>query len=539
MRIEPIKLKQQNKLIEDYRNNEPRIKPFFDYPAFGEWEHRYHDLQKRTFKRQELCDCLQMINSHWEAPETTRKNIDRLRHPDAVTIIGGQQASLLSGPMYTMNKIISIIHLAKQQEEELRVPVIPVFWIAGEDHDFAEVNHVYLQEEQQMQKYVLKQQVRSKTALSDIWMDHDKAKQWLDELFEKLPETNHTKTLYDEMNKCLTSSQTYVDFFAKLIYHFFPEEGLVLMDSGSKSIRQLESDFFVEMIESQPEISESVCDSLEQLQSLGYTIDLSVVPSDGHLFYYKDDERILLQRTDTGEWIGKQNEVHFTTEQLKQIAKLTPEQLSNNVVTRPLMQEMLFPNLAFIAGPGEIGYWSALKSAFHQLEMKMPPIVPRLSISVIDRAIEKALRDCQMNAEQVINGRVTDEKEAWLANTSYPCIKQIAQEAQKQIIDVHAPLRELAASMRDDLGAIAEKNLHYIQGHIQYLEKRLEKAWQSKHQHDLATFDILQCVLHPENGLQERIWNPLPWLNMYGISFASNLLRHSYTFRNSHYAVYL
>ncbi len=539
MRIEPINLKQQSNLMKDYRNNEASIHSFFDYAAFGEWKHRYHDLQKNVYKRQELCDVLQSINKQWQAPESTQKNIQRLRQSQAVTVIGGQQAGLLTGPLYTINKLISIIQLAREQEAELGVPVIPVFWIAGEDHDFAEVNHVYMCKEHQIQKNILKQHVQTKTSLTDMEMEHAKLKQWLDKLFEQLSETNHTKTLYHEIISCLSSSHTFVDFFAKLIFCLFPKEGVVLIDSGNKSVRQLESDYFVEMVESQPEISKAVCDSLDQLQSLGYTVGLSATPVDGHLFYYENGERILLQRSKEKGWTNKQNSIYFTTEQLKQIAKDTPEKLNNNVVTRPLMQEKLFPNLAFIAGPGEISYWSTLKTAFHHLQMKMPPVVPRLSLSIIDRTTDKLLSHCQLSAEQVINEGVREVKEKWLATTSYPSIKTITQEVQEQITKVHAPMRHLAASMRSDLGALANKNLDYIQNHIQYLENRLIKELQLQYQNDLATFDLLECTLHPENGLQERIWNPLPWLNMYGMSFTNRLLQYTYSFNNSHYLVYL
>ena len=115
-----------------------------------------------------------------------------------------------------------------------------------------------------------------------------------------------------------------------------------------------------------------------------------------NLFYYIKDkkDRCLLKKHE-GQYSGKNGELNFRKEQLLQIAKETPEQLSNNVVTRPLMQELLFPVLAFISGPGEISYWAELKRVFDVFEIKMPPIVPRLNITFVERGIETDLQELE------------------------------------------------------------------------------------------------------------------------------------------------
>lgn len=539
MRIKPIDLYQQTKLLRDYRDYKQKIHTFFDYKPLDDFDHRYHDLQQRNFKREELSNALLTMNRQWDAPESTYRNIQRLRTPEAVTVIGGQQAGVLTGPMYTINKIISIIKLAREQEEKLNVPVIPVFWIAGEDHDFAEINHIFIEQEQQMNKYQVHQQVNNKTAISDIQIDKQIMNPWLDGLFKQLMETNYTKELYDEIRICLETSKTYVDFFAKLIFRLFPRSGLVLIDSGNKHTRELESDYFVQLIKHQPQISKGVSDSITKLQKLGYSPLLTAELTDAHLFYYQDGERILLNRMENGDWEGKQHEIRLTTAEMIQIAETNPFCLSNNVVTRPIMQELLFPNLAFIAGPGELSYWSALKSAFHALRIKMPPILPRYSITIIERSVEKLLKHYQLDTQRVINNGVLQDKAAWLESKSTPSIRQTADEARKKIARAQLPLREVAMAMRSDLGALAEKNLFYLQKHISYLESRLMQALEERHKIELAAFDLLHCTLHPADGLQERIWNPLLWLNAYGFNFIENLMNQAYSFEQEHYAVYV
>lgn len=142
----------QNKLISDYRLGKQEIMDFFDYIPSGDLETRVKELRERTFQRESLQEVLHKLNKAWDAPNSTLHNINRFSNKDSVVVIAGQQAGLLTGPMYTINKVISILQLAKQQEEELNIPVIPVFWIAGEDHDFDEINHIFMQEKSRLKK---------------------------------------------------------------------------------------------------------------------------------------------------------------------------------------------------------------------------------------------------------------------------------------------------------------------------------------------------------------------------------------------------
>ena len=539
MRIDPIQLQHKSLLINDYKNHEQKIMDFFDYSPIHDYEKRVIDLQNRNFKRNQLTEVLQTVNQRWNAPSSTMANIDRLKKEGSVVVIGGQQAGLMTGPFYSVNKVISIIQFAKKQEEHLGIPVIPVFWIAGEDHDYDEINHVFYIENETLEKHTLRQEVNEKHSISHIKIDRIHANQWLDELFIQLKETRYTANLYDTVNKCLEQSTTYVDFFARLIFQLFEDEGLVLIDSGSSELRQLESEYFVQFIEQQPEISQGVYDSYQQLAQLGYSVDLDVDLNDGHLFIYKDKERILLERNERGEWVGKQNEMKLTTNELLNIARKTPELLSNNVVSRPIMQELLFPTLAFIGGLGEISYWSVLKSAFHSLEINMPPVLPRLSFTFIDKSTEKKLTKFQMDESDVVNYGVDQLKINWLTAQNHPPIHQIIEQLKQTIDDVHRPLRDLAVDIRADLGQLANKNLEHLYKEIDFLRKRIDKALEEKYSYELTEFNQINLTLFPNRGLQERVWNPLLLMNEHGSGFIKKLTDELCSFEEDHYLVYI
>ncbi|HLS08731.1 bacillithiol biosynthesis cysteine-adding enzyme BshC [Lentibacillus sp.] len=541
MRITPITLQYQNALIHDYRNQKPEILAHFDYDPYSgtSYQMRAQALQDKQIDRQHLTKTLAAMNRRWDAPETTYRHIERLKDDNSVVVIGGQQAGLLTGPMYTINKIISIIQLAKQQETKLQIPVVPVFWIAGEDHDFEEINHVFLPENNHMKKYKLEQRVSDKSPVSNISIDRSAAAQWVDQLFTQLTETAHTKSLYQTIQDCLQQSDTYVDFFARVIHRLFDDEGIVLADSGDPAMRKMERKHFITLIENQRKISSGVYTALQQLNQKGYTVTLEADPDDAHLFYHLGDNRILLTRDDEGNWAGKQQEVLLTTEEIMDTVKNNPEMLSNNVVTRPIMQECLFPTLAFIGGPGEVGYWSALKPAFQAVGMEMPPVVPRLSFTFIDRHLEKLLHKFGIDEEKAINDGVNPLKIKWLAAQNGPPVEQVAAEIRRVIDTAHKPLRDIARGIRSDLGELADKNLYYLNEDIKYLEDRIMKGLEEKHTMQLNEFDRIQNTIHPRNGLQERTWNPLPWLNVYGSDFIKELTNQRCSFAEEHHIVYL
>lgn len=541
MRIDPIKLQNQNALIDDYRNNRESITQHFEYNPYSDaaYQSRLQALQNRKFDREQLTNTLFEINQQWDAPESTYLNIERLKNDESVVVIGGQQAGLLTGPMYTINKIISIIQFAKQQELKLEKPVIPVFWIAGEDHDFDEINHIYLPEPASMKKYKLLQRVVEKKSVSDIPIDETYATQWMNRLFEQMDETQYTKGLYQTIKGCLENSSTYVDFFAQVIYQLFDDEGIVLADSGDPKMRRLERDHFLTLIENQAEISTGVYEALQQIKQKGYSVSLDVEPTDAHLFYHKDNERILLVRNDNGDWVGKQNEILLTNQELMNVARNNPESLSNNVVTRPVMQELLFPTLAFIGGPGEVGYWSILKPAFKAVGINMPPVLPRLSFTFIDRNVEKLLSKYVIDEENAVNHGVDEIKANWLASQSDPPVQQVAAEIKQTVDKAHSPLRKIARDTRADLGELADKNLYYLQHDIEYLEGRIIKALEEKYKKELAEYDLIQIAMRPNQGLQERTWNPLPLINQYGPYFIKQLAKESCSFKEDHHLVHI
>lgn len=538
MRFEPIPIKQNNPLMEDYLNNNDRLEEFLDYPTLNINE-RLLDLKNQTYDRNALTSVLEKMNNEWEAPTASLKNISRLKQSDSVVVIGGQQAGLLTGPLYTINKVISLIQYSRKQEKKLGIPVIPVFWVAGEDHDFAEINHVNMLSENRMKKMPIGQHVQEGMPVGDIKIEQGRTAEWLKKLFLLLPETVHTKSIYKQLLKILEASETYVDFFAQLIFWLFPTEGIVLINSSDPRLRAIESKHFTTLINAQEDIAQTIYHTLARLKRHGYSIDVQAEKDDAHLFYHLNNSRTLLKRSKEGQWIGKQDELVLTTEQMLQIASAEPHLLSNNVMTRPIMQELLFPTLAFIGGPGEISYWMLLRDTFQTLNMKIPPLVPRLSFTYIDRKLESSLENFDLTVNQVINHGVYQSKMNYLTSCQPAPFDKIFTEFKETIKQIHEPLKDTAYQIRHDIGQFADRNLFHLHATVDQLEGRMKRAIEEEQDQAIHNFDLLQNHLRPNHSLQERIWCILPLLNQYNTSFITKLAAEQCSINDNHFAVYL
>lgn len=390
-----------------------------------------------------------------------------------------------------------------------------------------------------MKKMPIDQSPETKASVSDIEINQNIAKQWLKEIFQEVNETEYTHDFYEQAVNLLEASSTYSDFFAKLVYALFPDNGLVVVDAHDPEIRKLESPYFATMIEQNEPISRGVYSSLQINRQQGYEMNLESEWTDAHLFYHDQGDRILLMRDESGRYRGKNDEVSMTEQELVQIAAEHPEYLSNNVVTRPLMQEFLFPVLAFIGGPGEINYWSALKPAFQSVGLQMPPVLPRLSFTLIDRKAEQHMERLQIDSTQAIRYGVGGDKMKWIASRSTPPIHQLSEQVKEEVDRIHRPLRDKSGELGADIEQLAEKNLDYIFKQIDFLEKRMNQSLEQKFAHEIKHFNDVDLLVHPEGGLQERVWSIVPWVNQYGTDLFCRINEHTLPFDQDHFVVYV
>lgn len=538
MRLEQHTQPFASLLYKKYLEDTSSLSSFFHY----EWNQKALNkrLQETDFsktKRTELVNVLTNYMRKYGLSDKSNKHLEELKD-NGVVVIGGQQAGILTGPMYSIHKAISVIALAKQQREKLGVPVIPVFWIAGEDHDIDEINHVYIERSRKLQKFVYPEKSKIKKIASETIFDKHLMDNYLTEIFQGLPETLYTKELFSKVMLHLESNGTYSDFFAALMNDFFQEEGLLLIDAAYEPFRKLESEYFQLFVENASELSEIVFNKEKEFEQAGFGSPIQTKESAANLFYVESGERYLLERID-GMFIHEAKGLSFTSDELMDIAKHHPEKLSNNVVTRPIMQEMVFPVLSFIGGPGEIAYWGTLKTAFELFNMKMPVIMPRLSVTIANAKTQTLLEKFSFTIQDVWDGAVEEAKLQYINHHRNEQIPELLETIKQDLVAKYAKLEELLIEDDLKLGPLVEKNLRYHERQLTFIEHAIDDTLLGKLDASIHRYDRIIMELIPNGGLQERTYSPLQLLNELGPGFIKELLEVPFEFNGKHHVVFL
>lgn len=300
--------------------------------------------------------------------------------------------------------------------------------------------------------------------------------QLINTIIRDIGETEYTETLIKQLVDALNNSETFTDFFACLMNQLFKEEGLLLIDAANFQFRQFEHKYFAQIIQSNEEIARVVTEKEQELECAGYGKPILATYEAANLFYVEDGERHLLERKND-LFVNLAANLKFTQEELLEVAHNHPERLSNNVVTRPLMQEMTLPVLAFVGGPGELAYWATLKNAFSVLDLQMPIFAPRLHITIVTRHVEQLLREHQLTVTDVWEGKALHLKERFIADVQDSEAKRQIQAMQQLLVEKYEELASYLEKQHLQLDKILEKIKKIMRSNLTIYSKKLNKLY--------------------------------------------------------------
>ena len=523
--------------LEDYLEKNGEWTGFYDYGLHHtDYRKRYTDITSHAYHRDLLVEQLKQYHAPiTNAPEVL-ENIEKLRDPKSVVVIGGQQAGLLTGPLLTIYKIMTIILDAKEKSKDLQVPVVPVFWIAGEDHDFDEINHVYIKENQGMKKVSWKSKIFQKPSMSQMPLNHHEIERWLEQVFCGFGETEHTVELLKRVKNRLYASETVSEFFARLVMDLFEKYGLVLYDSGSPLFTSSRIAFFQSLIQNVEKVQERFKIGSKNLKDAGFSCAVETSPTSAHLFYTYKGNRMMLEY-EAGYFSIKNTDFKCSKEELLQKLALQPACFSNNVVTRPLMQEYLFPCLSFVSGPGELVYWAQIYPIFALFQMKMPIVRPRMSLTLFERNISSYLETFSFTKEDVFSSLYKNKKEIFLQKMMEHNVKEEMKPFYKQLDCFHESLAKYVQEIEPAYYDLMKTNREHLRKEVLFVEKKLEESLMQRVKVEANRFQKIEDHLYPSEIFQERVWNVFYFLNLYGEKFLDQLMHLTYTDTCYHYFV--
>ena len=449
--------------------------------------------------RRVLVDTLEKDYESVSINQKTKKQLSLLSEESTFTVTTGHQLNLYTGPLYFIYKIFHVIKLA----EELKhlhpdKHFIPVYWMASEDHDFEEIKQITLFDE----KYSWN--TNQKGAVGSFNLDDfDDFKNSLSKRFE------NDDTLQALIQSNYKDTDTLSKATFRLVHELFSDYGLIIIDANKRALKTLFSTVMEKELKSQFS-NDAVIKTTEKLVDLGYKAQ--VTPRAINLFYIDDNnhrERIIFDENENF-LIGDQKK---TLSQLLKELKYTPEKFSPNVVLRPVYQEFILPNLAYVGGGGEITYWLQLKGVFDAVNLTYPLIQVRNSIQLFDKNIIKKLNKLNI-ATKAIFDDIHQLKKTFVIQESkeeldFSELESVGEQLSRQMED-------LVATVDKGLVGYGKSEASKIQKQVNQLKQKMIRHQKKKFDDTLSQIDAVYTKLFPDNTLQERKENMLEWMAKIG-----------------------
>ena len=496
MQAEYLSYKDTNsfsKLMIDYLSGDSQLNQFLEFEnsieGFRKIIASRNDI---SVDRKLLVERLKVQNSELNLSELSKTNISNLKDSNTFTITTGHQLNYFTGPLYYIYKTASIIKLC----QELRVEFpennfVPTFWMATEDHDFEEIDNFKFHTDKYSMATAQKGAV-GRMAMDEIEIEYN-------ELFSKLGNGERAEYLKKLFSDAYFDNKTLADVTRFIVNELFGDYGIVIIDGDDVELKkQMIPVFRRELLDFASDINLKETNS--NLQSLGYKVQVN--QREINLFYLLDNfrERIVFEE---GEYKVINSEIIFSKEEITLELENYPERFSPNAILRPLYEEEVLPNLAYVGGGGELAYWFQLKQNFNDFGVSFPVLVLRNSLLLMknnqQRLVDKlglTVEDLFLDVHTLIKNKVIETA------TSNLDVSDLIEEANSWLDD------ELLKN-KDNKGIIPslqaqhKKKLKVIAKH----EKKLLRAEKKLQKELVDELENLKSELFPSNSLQERKLN--------------------------------
>lgn len=507
MRVEKIpyhQTKSFSKFILDYISGDKSLAPFYNRaPKLENFKAQIQEKQKQSINRKVLVEALSQQYVGLGTTEIVKVNIQSLADENTFTVATGHQLCLFTGPLYFIYKIISTLNLAETLKAEYpEFNFVPIYWMATEDHDFEEVNHVNLFGKKLDWKQDQKGGVGAIPTHS--------LQSLFTELKPILGDSVEAKELYDLFSAAYLQHDDLASATRYLVNALFSNYGLVVLDADTSSLKKQAIALIKNDVLDQANHSliERTNTELSKTQAFVRPINF---------FYQQKGSRNRIELHDD-EYVILNTDLKFSRKELESEIENHPEHFSPNVLLRPLYKELLLPNLAMIGGGAEVNYWMQLKSTFSVNSVVFPILLLRNSALIIEEGLKRKMEGIGLESSDLFDS----ENELHKLYVSKNTTKEISMNLELDLLDdLYCKLLTKTTDVSVQKSILAEKQKQL--NVLSKIKQKLNKIEKQKHQVKLNQITSLKNKTFPNNNLQERHDNFIPYYLKYGSSFLSIL----------------
>ena len=535
----------QSKLFLDFQAESSELMKF--YPARQTPLKSFAEtvLSDYQIDRQALCDALLEINQAAGAGELTLKNIEKLRDSDCVAIVTGQQAGLFSGALYTIYKALSTIKYCEDLRRQ-NIKVVPVFWIAEEDHDFDEIKKTYVlanalngEKPNLFEIETTPQNLRENVAVGAIRLD-ETVNETLTGFLEEISKTDFTAEIKKLAAENYQPGETFSGAFTKFLARVFAPYGLIFLKPLDERLKRLCEPIFERAVEHSGQIVSALLKRNSELQEANYAAQVLVEENSFPFFLLEEngERRALRRDSATGRVKVQNSKLDFELSELKEIAAKAPQRLSPNALLRPVVQDYLLPTITYFGGAAEIAYFAQNSVVYEILQRPVTPIRHRASFTVIEPKNRRTLEKYDLSFANLFGEKeriLAELVEKFLNRETAVVFAEVEEVINTQLNRLDRHLLESEPTLSDNLANRRRK----ILWHLGALRKKYHRAEIFKHEVFERRMETLFLSLLPHNALQERTLNVLTFLNFYGENFIEWVYNAIDTEEKGHQIIYL
>lgn len=432
--------------------------------------------------------------------EAVRGNLDRLVEDHTLTVTTGHQVCLLTGPLYVPLKILNTVRLAEQLSTDR--PVVPILWMATEDHDLAEVDHVFIHGNK------IQWQGGGTGAVGRMLLKN--IGPVVDMVRRTMGLGSHAEQLARVIEHAYREDRTLAEATRLFVNSIFGSTGIICLDADDAELKRefipaMEAELLEGRLHRSVAAAEEWLDKKYKVQAPSREINL---------FHLKEGERSRITSGRSG-WM---TEAGTTWKKNELIGELNdhPGRFSPNVLLRPLYQETILPNIAYIGGGGEIAYWLQLKAAFEAFDLPMPVLLLRTSLGVIDEKDARRLKKLGLRPEDLFLPIHELQKKIAAEHSG---IDLSIEEERKEIAAIYERLQERAGAIDRTLDAsVAGAAARSMKG-LDHIEKKIVRAAKRRTQEHSDSLQVVLDHFMPGGKLQERRENFMSFYCRYGEGF--------------------
>lgn len=480
-------------------------------------------------RRRAVADILERQNKDWGASPATLENIARLRE-GAAAIVTGQQVGLFGGPLFALYKALTAIRLATERTQASE-PTVPVFWLATEDHDLAEVNRAtLLTADLRLARVSTPTRAAENAPMSAVRFGVE-----IEAVVAEAVEALGSSEAMEALRGAYRPDESMGSAFAKLYSKLFAHSGVILLDASDPELHRLAAPVYLAALDRCSELNEALAARDRELEKAGYHAQVKNAASHTLLFSKPDGARLPLRRANGGFVLGDEK---LSAAEVRTRIERNPERFSPNVLLRPVVEDHLLPAAAYVGGPAEVAYFAQAAVVYEKLLGRVTPVVARFAATLIEPRVAKLVEKHRVRPQEAFLG--AEKFGEVMATRNLPAdVEARFNTAQGDLERAIAEMQQPLAQLDPTVAKASEKSAAKMLYQFHRVRAKAARAELRRSEELRRHAQQMMNALYPGGHLQERQVAGISLVARYGPQLLLRLYDAIQAGCNGHQVVWL